>query len=153
MENVEMKNKEGKTIVLLVGAIIFVIIVVGVILLLNGGKLGLVDKDNIEGILKERKSAIIYVENSDAKKCKNCSKIKEFLDEKKVNYILYDVNKVTEKDYHKMLSLLNITVSDFGYPAIIYIEDGSLYSNIINISDTEIVDRFIQDYHLTKVKS
>ncbi len=51
-----------------------------------------------------------------------------------------------------MLTTLSINPPDFNYPAVIYIKDGSMYSNIININDTKTVDTFIREYQLQDVK-
>ena len=103
---------------------------------------------DLEGIITDKKTQVIYVESSDSKKCKSCSKIKKYLDDKKINYMTYDVNKVSEAEYNKFLSTLNIDKELFGYPAVIYIKDGVMFSNIINIDSTTVVDQFIKDYNL-----
>ena len=59
--------------------------------------------------------------------------------------MLYDVNKYKKNEYKKMLQSLSINPSDFNYPAVIYIKDGSLYSDIINIKDTKVIDKFLKD--------
>ena len=48
----------------------------------------------------------------------------------------------------KMLQSLSINPSDFNYPAVIYIKDGSLYSDIINIKDTKVIDKFLKDNNI-----
>lgn len=146
------KVEENKIIGILVALIILVLCVVAVILFINNKKNDIVKNSDIENIIKEGKTAIIYVENSDSKKCEKCSDIKKYLNEEKINYEIYDVNKNTSKEYKKMLQTLTINPSDFNYPAVIYIKEGRIYSNIINVNDTKIVKQFIKDYDLTLVK-
>lgn len=146
------KVEENKIIGILVALIILVLCVVAVILFINNKKNDMVKNSDIENIIKEGKTAIIYVENSDSKKCEKCSDIKKYLNEEKINYEIYDVNKNTSKEYKKMLQTLTINPSDFNYPAVIYIKEGRIYSNIINVNDTKIVKQFIKDYDLTLVK-
>lgn len=146
------KVEENKIIGILVALIILVLCVVAVILFTNNKKNDMVKNSDIENIIKEGKTAIIYVENSDSKKCEKCLDIKKYLNEEKINYEIYDVNKNTSKEYKKMLQTLTINPSDFNYPAVIYIKEGRIYSNIINVNDTKIVKRFIKDYDLTLVK-
>ena len=86
--------------------------------------------------------------NSDSKKCKDCAKIEKHLDGKSLNYEVYDVKKVGDSSYKKFLDNLNIDSEVFNYPAVIYIKDGSMYANIININDTKVVDQFVKDYNL-----
>lgn len=146
------KVEENKIIGILVALIILVLCVVAVILFTNNKKNDMVKNSDIENIIKEGKTAIIYVENSDSKKCEKCLDIKKYLNEEKINYEIYDVNKNTSKEYKKMLQTLTVNPSDFNYPAVIYIKEGRIYSNIINVNDTKIVKRFIKDYDLTLVK-
>ena len=152
VKKVEETKKENNMIGILVALIILVLCVVAVILFINNKKNDMVKNSDIENIIKEGKTAIIYVENSDSKKCEKCSDIKKYLNEEKINYEIYDVNKNTSKEYKKMLQTLTINPSDFNYPAVIYIKEGRIYSNIINVNDTKIVKQFIKDYDLTLVK-
>lgn len=152
MKKVEENKKENNMIGILSVLIILVLCVVAVILFINNKKNDMVKNSDIENIIKEGKTAIIYVENSDSKKCEKCSDIKKYLNEEKINYEIYDVNKNTSKEYKKMLQTLTINPSDFNYPAVIYIKEGRIYSNIINVNDTKIVKQFIKDYDLTLVK-
>lgn len=152
VKKVEENKKENNMIGILVALIILVLCVVAVILFINNKKNDMVKNSDIENIIKEGKTAIIYVENSDSKKCEKCSDIKKYLNEEKINYEIYDVNKNTSKEYKKMLQTLTINPSDFNYPAVIYIKEGRIYSNIINVNDTKIVKQFIKDYDLTLVK-
>ena len=152
VKKVEENKKENNMIGILVALIILVLCVVAVILFINNKKNDMVKNSDIENIIKEGKTAIIYVENSDSKKCEKCSDIKKYLNEEKINYEIYDVNKNTSKEYKKMLQTLTINPSDFNYPAVIYIKEGRIYSNIINVNDTKIVKQFIKDYDLAKVK-
>ena len=152
VKKVEENKKENNMIGILVALIILVLCVVAVILFINNKKNDMVKNSDIENIIKEGKTAIIYVENSDSKKCEKCSDIKKYLNEEKINYEIYDVNKNTSKEYKKMLQTLTVNPSDFNYPAVIYIKEGRIYSNIINVNDTKIVKQFIKDYDLTLVK-
>ena len=152
VKKVEENKKENNMIGILVALIILVLCVVAVILFINNKKNDMVKNSDIENIIKEGKTAIIYVENSDSKKCEKCSDIKKYLNEEKINYEIYDVNTNTSKEYKKMLQTLTVNPSDFNYPAVIYIKEGRIYSNIINVNDTKIVKQFIKDYDLTLVK-
>ena len=152
VKKVEENKKENNMIGILVALIILVLCVVAVILFINNKKNDMVKNSDIENIIKEGKTAIIYVENSDSKKCEKCSDIKKYLNEEKINYEIYDVNKNTSNEYKKMLQTLTVNPSDFNYPAVIYIKEGRIYSNIINVNDTKIVKQFIKDYDLTLVK-
>lgn len=138
-------------------AILAIILIVTVILLilifktLFGGTISTSNID-LDKIIKNKETKIVYVENSDSSKCKNCSEIKKYLDSTKISYATYDVNKVKDSEYKDFLNKLYIDSEIFNYPAVIYIREGSMYSNIINIKKTSVIDQFIKDYDLEKVK-
>lgn len=142
--------KEKKKVLILTSVIVVVILLVGGIIFTLNIVEDMENKVDISQIIKEGKSAVIYVENSDEKKCKDCDKIKKHLDTKKMEYQVYDCSKYSEKEYKTMLNTLTINPNDFHYPAVIYIKEGKIYSDIINIHDTKLVDQFIKEYHLEK---
>lgn len=131
---------------LIIGIIILLLIVILVVMKLANNRN--IKDISIEEIIKSNKTEIVYVENSDKKKCEKCKEIKKYLDKNNIEYVLYDVNKHKKPEYEKMLQSLSINSSDFNYPAIIYIKDGSLYSDIININNTKVIDTFLKDNYI-----
>ena len=146
------KDSTNKQVIILFVVILLVILGIFLVLKSVGNTEKKVDSANIETIMKNGETKLIFVMSSDKSKAGKSNDIKKYLDDKKINYVTYDVSKYSKKDYQKMLQDLSINPSDFGYPAVIYIKDGKLYSNIINLDDTRVVDTFIKDYDLTKVK-
>lgn len=141
---------QQKQIVFLVGTIVVIILIV--ILSLNFIKSNEVEKINVSKIIENAETKIIFVENSDKSKCKQCSTIKKYLDNEKINYVMYDVSLYTNQEYKEMLRTIEINPDDFGYPAVIYIKEGKLYSNVINLPDEKPLKNFIKTYDLKKVK-
>ena len=76
--------------------------------------------------------------------------MKKFMDDQKIDYALYDVKEHNNTEYKEMLQSLSINPSDFNYPAVIYVKDGIMYSNIINVDNTDVIEQFIKDYELKK---
>lgn len=148
----EKKNNDNKQIMVLLVVILLVVAAIFLALKFMGNTSKKVDSANIETIMKNGETKIVFVMSSDKSNEKKSNKIKDYLDSKNINYVTYDVSKYSKKDYQNMLQDLSINPSDFGYPAVIYIKDGKLYSNVINLDDTKVVDTFIKDYDLTKVK-
>ena len=148
----EKKNNDNKQIMVLLVVILLVVAAIFLALNFMGNTSKKVYSANIETIMKDGETKIVFVMSSDKSNEKKSNKIKDYLDSKNINYVTYDVSKYSKKDYQKMLQDLSINPSDFGYPAVIYIKDGKLYSNVINLDDTKVVDTFIKDYDLTKVK-
>lgn len=144
----ELKQKQQ--IMFLIGAIVVVILVV--ILILNLIKGSKVEKINVSKIVENAETKLIFVENSDKSKCKKCSTIKKYLDSEKINYVTYDVSLYTKQEYREMLKTIEINPDDFGYPGVVYIKEGRLYADVINLEDTKPVKDFIKTYDLKKVK-
>ncbi len=148
----EADIKRNKQIFILVCLIIIVVIVVAMIMnSINNNKKGQRNID-ISSIVRNAETKIIYVSSSDSKKCKKCSTIRKYLDSQNIKYVTYDVESYSKKEYKEMLKTIEINPDDFDYPAVIYIREGRLYSNIINLEDTKPVKEFIDTYDLKEIK-
>lgn len=145
-------NDKQKKILIIVVAVIVVLLLVLLVKNLLGGKNVTHSSADFSKIIENSETTIVYVENSDSKKCKDCDKIKKYLDKQNIEYLIYDVNKYSDKEYTEVLKSIEINPADFSYPAVIYMKDGKVYSNVINISDTKSVDNFIKTYDLTNIK-
>lgn len=142
--------KDKKKILILIGGLILLILVLVLWFSLTTKDEKIYTSEDIKTILTNGEDAIVYVENSDSKKCSKCKEIKKYLDKNKVDYILYDINKNSEEDYNSLLQSLSINYKDFGIPAVVYIKDGNIYSNIINVKDIDIVENFIDKINAEK---
>lgn len=109
-------------------------------------------KADFASIIEKAETRVVFMGSSDKEKCANCEKIKDFLDSKKINYLEYDVEDYSKNEYIETLKSIEINPPDFGYPAVIYMKDGKLYSNAINLSDTSRLEEFIKTYDLVNVK-
>ena len=103
---------------------------------------------NVQKWLEEKENKVIYVYSSNNRKCKFCSEVSKYLRKSNVEYVSYDVEKVSSSDYDQFLKKLDIDKSLFNYPALIYLRDGKMYANIINIDKIEVLKQFINDYRL-----
>ena len=148
----ERKRNQKKLIIYLCIAIIIITIILFAIIKFKNHLAEEKKKADIETIIKEKQTKVIYVMNSDPKKCADCKELRKSLDEQKINYLIYDVSDYSEQEYKNTLQKLTIKEKDFGYPAIIYIKDGKLYSNMINLNSSKLIDKFIKDYDLNKIK-
>lgn len=147
------QNHNNQSVIIIVVVIVVAAILLALVFKTLSGSFGKsLNLTDLDKMLTDKETKIIYVENSDSKKCSKCSKVKKHLDSKKIKYSVYDVNKVKDTEYQEFLQKLLIDSEVFNYPAVIYIRDGAMYSNIINIDDTAVVDQFISDYDLTKVE-
>ena len=108
--------------------------------------------NNIKVVLEKKGEAIYYIYNGNSYKKYN-TQVMQYLDKKEINYRSYDINKLSEDDYKKLLYNIKIDEDLFGTPAIVYIKNGVMYGNLINIKDTKVVEKFVKDYSLKKVKT
>lgn len=141
-----IRNKNERVVLIAVS----IILIAGTVLItiFSGSKNE--NTTNIRKIISENQEAIIFVENSDSNKCKNCKKIKKYLNKSKTEYVLYDVKKHTNDEYIEMLQSLSIYPSSFHYPAIIYVKNGKNYADLINIKDPNKIEKFIKKYDIKK---
>lgn len=146
----EMEKK--KTIIII--AVVVVVLIALIIFLANRSKEQMEEKQkaNVSEIIEKAQTKVVYVESSDEKKCSKCKDIKKYLDDKNINYLVYDVEDHSNKEYIETLKKLEINPSDFGYPAVVYIKEGRLYSNVINLTGTSALENFIKTYELKDVK-
>lgn len=135
---------------------IFIIVLVLLILLVilisisNSGTSTITYKE-IKNMMEEKETFIVYYYNSKSSNKYN-RKIKNLLEDNDINYYLYDDKKVDKEEYNNFTSLLGIDKNLFGTPAIIYIKDGEMYSNLININNIDSYNKYIEDYDLVTVK-
>lgn len=146
----EMEKK--KTIIIV--AVVVVVLIALIVFLANRSKEQIDEKQkaNISEIIERAQTKIIYVESTDEKKCSKCKDIKKYLDDNNINYLIYNVEDHSNKEYIEALKKLEINPSDFGYPAVIYVKEGRLYSNVINIKETSSLEKFIKTYELKNIK-
>lgn len=107
--------------------------------------------NNINTMIKDKDTFLIYYYNSRSKNKYN-KEIKEYLDKEKINYLNYNSVLISRNEYTEFLKLLKIDKTIFGEPALIYIKNGKMYANIINIDNIKTVESFIKNYDLYTVK-
>lgn len=150
----DLKQKStNKSIIYTISIIIIVVLVGLFITKLYGNsneKNG--DLEELNSIIKDKRTTVVYIYNS-KKDNKLNKEIKKYLKEIKYDYNNYDIKNVSEKDYKNFLDKINISDKVFGTPAVLYIKDGVMYSNLINITNAKSVKQFIKDYKLDKSES
>lgn len=137
--------------ILIVGISVIILIVIIILLVsLFGTTYSISDNvsiDEVNSIIDTKENGIIYVLDSSSDSEYN-TKILSYLDDNNISYDVYDISKVDDTEYKELLDTLDIDSEIFGCPAIIYIQEGVMFANIININDLSVVERFIQDYDL-----
>ena len=139
------KNRIVKIIII---CIVLISLMVTIITFMsNNNEESTITYDEIVSKMKNKDKFLIYYYNS-----RNTNKydksIKKHLDDNGIKYYSYNDVYIDEEEYNKLLELLDIDKDLFGLPALIYIEDGIMFGNIINIDSNKVVDTFIKDYNL-----
>lgn len=146
-----MKDKKNLIITIL-SVVIVVLVAIIVVMFLSiintKTNIKLDDNINVQKWLDEKETKVIYVYSSNNKKCKFCLNVSKYLRKSNIEYVSYDVENFSSSDYVQFLKQLNIDSSLFDYPALIYLKDGKMYANIINIDKIEVLKQFIDDYRL-----
>lgn len=78
--------------------------------------------------------------------CDNCKLVKDALDSHDVDY--KKINRDTTKDYDTIIQKLQIENKREVYPIVVYVEDGSMKANLLNISSSEMVGEFLTFHKL-----
>ena len=145
-----MDNKMNKNRYIVIGGIVaLVLIIILSIVLVNNynEKKQRIGNEEIREIINNKGSLVIYMYNYKSSNDIG-PKILKHLKDKKVDFRVYDVSKIEGSEYVGLLDMFNIDRELFGYPAIIYIKNGVMFANIININDLDVVDTFVKDYNL-----
>lgn len=145
------KNKKRNII-----AICVLIAIILIIILINKYWIPKKDKNTIMyndiiTMIDNKDTFLIYYYNSKSSN-KNNKNIKKYLDKEGIRYFNYNDVLIKREEYNNFLKLINIDKSLFGTPSLIYIKNGKMYGNLINIDNSDIVKQFIDTYDLYVVK-
>lgn len=145
------KNKKRNII-----AICVLIVIILIIILINKYWIPKKDKNtimynDIVTMIDNKDTFLIYYYNSKSSN-KNNKNIKKYLDKEGIRYFNYNDVLIKREEYSNFLNLINIDKSLFGTPSLIYIKNGKMYGNLINIDNSDIVKQFIDTYDLYVVK-
>jgi ABC-type multidrug transport system fused ATPase/permease subunit len=142
-----LTNKKYK--IALISIIIFILLLITIDVI--NSKKNNISYNEIETIVKNKESTIIYYYNSRSINKYN-RKVRKHLDKNNISYYKYNGSTVNKEEYNKFIKLLNIDKKTFKSPAIIYIKDGKVYGNLISIDNIEGVTIFMNDYDLYSIK-
>ena len=129
----------------IIGILIAVILIIIVIVFINVNR-GNSLNDKVSDTFSSKGSLLLFVyDSSDSESM--YKEISKELKNRKIEYLKYDKNKVSEKTFNKLLDITGINNDDFGTPSLIYIKDGVLFANIFNINSKDDVNMFLDDYN------
>lgn len=144
-------DKEYRKKFIIGSIILFIIIIVAIATSLYSGKARTIDYNELKSMMDKKETFVIYYYNDKSSNLKNLT-IKKHLYKKGIKYYLYNDMDTDKEEYNKLLNLLNIDKKIFAPPSIIYIREGKMFGNIINIDSNRTVDNFIDNYDLYTVK-
>ena len=111
-----------------------------------------VTNDQIKDFLNNKDEVLLYVYNSKSRRPYNRT-LTKVLNDASVNYLSYDVSIVADDEYEEFLKVLELDKNVVTFPALIYLKDGMMYSNLFNINNNkDSIESFITDYDLTTLR-
>lgn len=145
---------KNKKLMIIIGIILLILIIMFIIINhyrdYKSNK-NTIEYNKIEKLVNDKDTLLIYYYNSKSSN-KNNKKIKKYLDELGIRYYNYNDIYIDRLEYDKFTKLVKIDKNLLNMPALIYIKDGIMYGNIINIDNKDVVLKFIEDYDLYTVK-
>lgn len=96
-------------------------------------------ESDISKELKEDKSMLIFIESNN---CSKCSLMNEAL--KKYGLKYYILNSDSSSEYEEMITSLDLDKKTMVAPAIIYVQNGKMYSNIVDIRSVDELNNFMK---------
>ena len=145
-----VKNKYLFTI-LLVLLIVSIILIYGIVNIFNRNSEVYISYNEIVEYMDNKDTFVIYYYNSKSGNDYGKKVLKE-LKNNDIKYYVYDDKNVDKEEYTKFLQLIDIDENLFSSPAIIYIRDGEMYSNLIGINNMNSFNKYIEDYDLVLIK-
>lgn len=134
-EMIELKNK------FILGLLIALVIAIPFLLLFSN-KLTNFNSKVYNEIRKDKSFLVLFI---DSPSCNNCNSTIKTLNDLDIKYYKYDIKK--ENDYTDILKELNIKEELVEVPALIYIKNGKMEANMMNISKTEDILDFLEFYN------
>lgn len=84
---------------------------------------------------------IVFVEDNE---CSNCMEIRNLLDTKKYNYVIYNKDSDVYRD--SINKILRLDYYGLGAPSFIYLENKKVVAFMSNCDDNEEIDNFFKQY-------
>ncbi len=141
MHDLEFIQMRNRFLLALVITIIFIIPVC--ILVINKFSSKSLLLKNIE----KQKNLVIFLTN---KECSNCELYKDVLDQNNVPYFELDVD--TDTDFKEIMFRIQMASEYAQAPGIIYVEEGKMFANMVDIKEKSELESFIVAHSLINTK-
>ena len=137
MEIRDLRNK------IFLGIFIFIIFFIPALAIFMT-KFGAVDTNVISKIDKKETFVILFTKED----CEYCSDTKSILKDNKIKY--EEVKTDSERYYDTIIHKLDISENDIVEPTIMYIEEGSLKTSLVNINSQDVLETYLDNNDLLK---
>ena len=97
--------------------------------------------------INQEKSLVIYIMKS---KCSECDTYKKVLDDNRVSY--FELNVEKDSDFKEIMLKIEMPSKYATVPGIIYVTNGKMYANIVDIKSTEELNVFLEKHNLKNTK-
>jgi glutaredoxin len=108
-------------------------------------KLNFSDSETLKSIKNQESIVIFYIDESCRKT--TCKSIEKYLKKLNVDYEVINID--SDSDYSIILRKLDITEKEISVPTLMYIENGSLNSTLVDISTEEEISSFVSYNNLS----
>lgn len=96
---------------------------------------------SINNKIRKDETFFIYLESYD---CRKCNEVKKILDDFNIDYETMVTSKDTTKNFFKKY---NIISTNEVAPGVIYIKNGKMHSNMLEISNMDELKTFLEFYN------
>lgn len=107
-----------------------------------------VEEDSLISSIKNKETILIFVERDS---CDRCNGVLEILDQNQVDYHLVNADHMSH--YTEMIRLVGISDKYVKVPGLIYLKDGELVANMMDIRSQTDLSAFLSEYHLRNTKA
>ncbi|MBR7042501.1 MAG: hypothetical protein IKI04_03265, partial [Bacilli bacterium] len=130
-------------------SIIIVVLLLVILLPKNNSQDNIIidEVSKIDQRVNNKDTFIIFYYDSDSNNSIN-DDIKNYLDNNDLEYDIYNKKSTSKIDHKTIVKLLNINEDMMLYPILIYIKEGNMEANVINIDTLDVVDNFINNYEI-----
>lgn len=102
-----------------------------------------VDVTDVLKGLNNKEDMLIYLESDE---CSNCLDVKAILDAQAIDYMVLNIDE--SSDYGEIMLKLGISKKVVEVPSLIYVEDGEMVANIMNIKSKNETLSFLEAHSI-----
>ena len=100
-------------------------------------------KSDLLKYIEQKKNIVIYLTTDE---CSKCEEYQKLLDNEHVAY--FELNTKKAQEFKEIMSRIEMTSKYATAPGVVYVENGKLSANIVDIKNSNELLQFIENYDL-----